>query len=293
MTGDRLLAEDLRGLTESADSAVRARLQFARDGDGRSYLAEQRTPYPFHICRPFYLAGDPAGMASVYVQSCAGGLFEHDRLNLELDVTEQAAAHVTTSASTIVHGMTIGHAAQKVRIVARANALIEYLPDPLILFPDARLQSQVDIHLADSACVILSDAFLLHDPSASARSFAWFKANVSVFDETGIARVTDRTWANGEAVLAQRAGVTGSFSAQGSFYVLGRNKDFVSGLDALRAQISGLEGCYAGASLLADGAGVIVRCLAHDGVALRSCLQQAWTAARKWLTGAVPAPRRK
>src|SRR5262245_37447331 len=104
-------------LAEPGDSrAGRAALVFSRAASGDTYLSRQQVGYPYHICGLHRFAGDPAGMMSLYVQSCAGGIFQQDRLRQSFIVEEGALAHVTTTASTIVHGMAEGHADQEVRL---------------------------------------------------------------------------------------------------------------------------------------------------------------------------------
>jgi urease accessory protein len=291
LTGDRIWSDDPRVL--GAQSVGRlARLHFASDGEGITFLARQSAPYPFHVCRPFHLPGE-AGMATVYLQSCAGGVFEGDRLELELHAETGARAHVTTSASTIVHSMLNADAMQRVALHAESDALLEFLPDPLILFPDARLTSQVRVLLEPNATVLLSDAFLLHDPAARDGAFGALRSEVLVEDESGGVLALDRLQANGAAVKAQAVGVTGTFTAQASFYALRRNADTGALLTSLRAALEEVEGIFAGASALPNDAGVFARILAPDAITLRAALQQAWIAARTALTGAAPPLRRK
>ena len=59
-------------------------LAFAADGDGRTYLQRQYASYPFHVCRVHYHDKDHPGLATLYVQSCSGGIYEDDRLDLTL-----------------------------------------------------------------------------------------------------------------------------------------------------------------------------------------------------------------
>ena len=51
----------------------RLSLTFSCDGGGRTYLDRQFASYPFHVCRPHYFPHDAPGMATLYLQSSAGG----------------------------------------------------------------------------------------------------------------------------------------------------------------------------------------------------------------------------
>ena len=295
MTGDRILVEDVSLL--AIDAAIgqapsrSAVLHFAADGS-HTHIAKQFAPYPFHFCRPFYVSGDPTGMATVYVQSCAGGIFEHDRLGLKVEAGRGSQAHVTTSASTIVHSMSTGEARQAVYLVANSDSLIEYLPDPMILFPGARINSTVNIVVDDTARVVLSDAFLMHDHQNRGEAFEWFRSDVTVRNTQDQVLVRDRIRIDGRSILAAIPGVTGRFTAQASFMILcrGLSADF---LTSMRAALDSIENIYAGVSLLPGGAGVFSRILAADGASLRAAQGCLWSEARKYWTGVAPMPRRK
>ena len=80
-------------LQVSAAPRSRLELSFAVGADGETQLTHQFAGYPFHLCRPFRLNGDPAGMLTLYLQSCSGGIYEGDRLSTFVQIAEGAAAH--------------------------------------------------------------------------------------------------------------------------------------------------------------------------------------------------------
>ncbi|MDQ3261963.1 MAG: urease accessory protein UreD, partial [Pseudomonadota bacterium] len=194
--------------------------------------------------------------------------------------------------STIVHCMPTGEARQAVNLVADSDSLIEYLPDPMILFPGARITSTVTVVVDDAACVVLSDAFLMHDHRDRGEAFDWFRSDISVFDANEDVLVRDRIRIDGRSILAALPGVTGSFTAHASFMLLcrGLSADL---LTSMRAALDCVEEIYAGVSLLPGGVGVFSRILAADGVSLRAAQFCLWSEARKYLAGVAPIPRRK
>jgi urease accessory protein len=232
-------------------------------------------------------------MPTIYLQSSAGGLFEHDRLHLEIVGEPGAQAHVTTSASTIVHSMAAGHAEQSVQLRAEAGALVEYIPDLTILFPAARLKSILDVSVGDRAHVLLADAFLTHDYGGAGLVFDWFMSEIVIRNGASAVLARDRFRALGEAVQSGAPGVTDRFCAQGSVLALCPADEVDGLLCVLRERVLECPGTYAGASALPNGAGVLVRILADDAVALREAVFRAWAGAREHWTGNMPVPRRK
>jgi len=70
---------------------------------GRTTLRRQHVGYPFHVTRGFYLDAARPDLLTLYLQSASGGLYAGDRLKLDVAVAANAAFHLTTQASTVVH----------------------------------------------------------------------------------------------------------------------------------------------------------------------------------------------
>jgi len=79
-----------------------------------------------------------------------------------------------------------GVASQVVDIHAAAGSFVEYLPDPLVLFPMANLRTSIKIVAEENATVIVADAFLSHDPTGQGRTFH------TLFSETSLRRPGQR-----------------------------------------------------------------------------------------------------
>jgi urease accessory protein len=276
----------------AAQTRCSAELTFARDTAGRTYVSRQFASYPYHVCRPLTFAGDPDGMATVYLQSCAGGIYRDDRLREHFVAEEGAAAHVTTQAATIVHSMDRGTARQDVLIEAAAESLIEVMPDPFILFPRARFASAVRVRAHEAATVVLADAFSCHDPAGAGASFDWFRGDVVVEDLQGRVLARDRFSVPGETIAERYPGITGTYASQASLFVIRRN-EIAALVEAVRTATEDIDTVYAGASALPNGCGAWLRIMARDAVGLRAALTAAWQATRRLLTDRVPAPRRK
>ena len=281
----------LRG--SASPTALRADVEFARAQDGTSYVSKNHVGYPFHIGRTLELQGDPEGMTSLYLQSCSGGLFEHDCVNARFTAREGALAHVSTGASTIVHRMQEGEAKQRVDLRVRSNALLEYLPEPTILFTGSRLRSRLSVQIAESAVCIAGDAFLLHDPHGKGGKFDWFDATTEVIDDENVLLARDHQRMTGSDFQNSRPGVLGRWRVVGTLIFALRGNRIETLLDAVREPLENTPGLYASASRLPNGCGLWARLLAEDAIALRAGWHAAWAAARTVLTGVTPRPRRR
>lgn len=268
-------------------------LAFECDADGRTYLGAQYACHPFHVCRAHYHDSELPGLATLYVQSCSGGLYEHDSLDITLKAAPGAHAHVSTQAATVVHSMPEGRADQRAIIVSQPGAYLEYLPDPQVLFPRSRCRSSIDVTIAEGAVAMVSDAFLAHDPEGEGGSFDHYASEIVIRSAAREVLAIDRLLISGGAAARSPAGIFGHFGAQGTLIVACPGLIAV----ALVTRLQSLQFDYTetaiGASLLPKSAGVIVRVLAADGAALKHGMHVAWCAARMVLKGTEPAERRK
>lgn len=280
--------------TNEQDREYQAALAFAVDTRGRTYINSQYGAYPFHFCRPFYLAGDPDGMATVYVQNCSGGVFDHDRLALRIDTAARSQVHLTTAASTIVHGMSTDRAIQYVDINVGEAALVEYMPDMLILFPHARMESNVRVQLAKLGTVVLCDSFIAHDPSAGGCGFDMLKFRTAIHS-TAASKVLslDRCSISADTLRQCMPGITGTMLTVGNFIVATQAVSVQALLEGLRKALLSVKEIYGGASLLPNDLGVAVRILAEDAIPLHKAMDALWSSARECLVGSTSVPRRK
>ena len=278
--------------TESAgmrpSRKVKAHLSFAK-ARGRTVLAGQKTPHPFHITRPFHYHGDPEDMATLYLQSSSGGLYGDDDLELRLSVGEGASAHVTTQASTIVHAARGGQTRQRVHLTLGKNSHLEYLPDPAILFAGAHLQSEVTVDLCDGARLILCDSALSHDPDGQNAPFERFANTLKITSAHGSPILLDRS----DVAGAEWAKRTGSLPVHGFMIVAGAI-DAQATADAITQSLPSEDTkIYGAVSPLVDRNLCTCRFLAADGASFTRTMDTAWRAARWALVGTPPAARRK
>ena len=281
------------GTALNFDQRFDLQLQFTVAPDGQTYIERQFCHYPFHICRAQYPDLDPAGLATIYLQSSAGGIFAHDSLSCEFQALPQSQVHITTQSSTIVHRMDQGEAGHKVIIRAEENSFLEYMPDPMILFPKARMYSSLLVQIHPTATVILADAFSSHNPLANDELFSEYCNETRIEDTAGSLKCLDRYRVSGKQFSSRQLGVMGANSVQGTFLLLNSKLDKRRLCDLLRNFLESNYDGYSGVSQLPNDTGIWVRLLANDAFSLRAAIQELWAMSRLELTGNRPCPRRK
>jgi urease accessory protein len=284
--------------------AVEASLQFSKGG-GRTVLTRQRIPYPFHATRPFYLDQARPDLATLYLQSAAGGLYRGDRVALSITAEPHSAAYVTTQAATIVHRTHRFPVEQSTRLEVGDHAFLALTPDPLVLFSGAEISCATEVTLAASGCAILTDGISHHDPEGLDpqgvgpegfgpegfdRLFERYRNAVVVRDGAGRILLNDRGSIAGEAMFAPSSPL-GPYRAVGTIFVLGHGAERCDA--ELFDKRLAATGCIAGFSKLPNNAGIGSRVLAANGGALARGLEAAFAIAFEALMGTPPARRRK
>ena len=268
-------------------------LRFESAPSGETFLARRFVTYPFFLTAPFRLDRTPAGMLTTILQSVSGGVYEREQLALSLTAGRNAQAHCTTQSATVVHSMAPeGTASQLVTIHAASGSFVEYLPDPLILFPDASLRTALHVEVEDDTMVIFSDGFLSHDPDARGRHFRSLFSETLVQHADGRRLCADRFTIRGDDWRFALSAKPQSYSACGTVWIItSQSHDELRAV--LRNRLGSFPGLYAGVSSLPYSAGVWCRLLAIDAAVLNRGLFAAWSAARVVLTREEPQSRRK
>jgi urease accessory protein len=129
----------------------RLSLQFEYDPRAactRLQVLEQRQP--LKVVRAFELVG---GAALVHLHNLSGGVLTGDKLSLEVTVGAGATAQITSTSATRIYRSRpeATHAESVTRVQLRENALLEYLPDPVIPFAGARYSQHTAVDLSDGA----------------------------------------------------------------------------------------------------------------------------------------------
>ncbi len=255
---------------------------------GRTVLRRQLFSYPLHITRGFYLDAERRDLLTLYLQSASGGLYAGDRLMLDVTVGANAALHVTTQASTIVHDGRGAGATQKLQVSAAAGAFCAVTSDPYVLFPGADLHLDTIATVERDAVLVLVDGFAVHDPRRTGRSFAQFSNRLRIQRPGGAVLLQDIGRLQGDQM---NSGPLGRLSATATVFVVAPPDK--------RAPVGQLEeaanhcGCLAGASAAPNGAGLVVRVLAPDGGILARGTEAIFHVAARAALGIELMRRRK
>ena len=106
----------------------------------------------YKVMRPIY--HDQSGQACYYILNPGGGYLDGDRYQMKVSLEKQAKLTLTTQSATKIYKTPKTHAYQEAEFHLKEGSYLEYIPDPLIGYQDARYKQKNVIHM-EKGCTLL------------------------------------------------------------------------------------------------------------------------------------------
>jgi urease accessory protein len=273
-------------------------LDFAAIGT-RTYVARRRHEGPFTIQRPFH-PGD--GACHVYLLHPPGGLAAGDELVLDAGVAADAAALLTTPASTKFYRSPGARSVQSQTLRVADGASLEWLPQDTILFGGSRAAISTDVHLARDARFLGWEMTALGRPHSGDRyadGALDLRTRIAV---DGLPLLRERLhWGAPEPLRSAPFGLAGhdvwaslyAYPADGA--ALAKIRDRIGGtptFDELLAAPADAAPSPRRIAATLLGPLLVIRCLAHRAEDVRRTFESLWCDLRPLVVGKpAQAPR--
>lgn len=237
-------------------------ITFERKGE-KTVMGEVRRQAPLRVIRPFYPEG--ATPAHLCLLNVTAGILEGDRMETTPRLEKGTHAVVITPAATRVHPTPSGKADQRIDLFVGPGAVLEYLPEPLLLYAGAAFHQEIEIALEEGATLFYTD-ILAPGRLGKGESFAYrrYESHLRIKDREGLL-VQERFRLSPIDRPLDVIGVMEEYSHLGTLYLFCHERAREALLSAFRS-IEAPE-LFWGASLLSRR-GLAVRALAHDTPAL-------------------------
>jgi urease accessory protein len=129
----------------------RGRLRIVRAGD-RSVVTRAYATSPLRLLTP----ANHGSAAWIYTSSYGGGFVDGDRVEIDVEVAEGAAAFVSTQAATKVYRSPAG-TSFALRARVDAGGLLALVPDPVVCFAGARYHQYQQFAVHEAAGLVVVD----------------------------------------------------------------------------------------------------------------------------------------
>lgn len=252
--------------------ALTLRLEYDTDR-GKTIVRDLYTKVPLFAQRALYLEESLPSMAYMYIISPSGGILQGDRYRMDISLSKDAKAHITTQGATRIYRMERNYATQIINIGLGANSYFEFIPDQIIPYRNSRFYQTLKVRVHDTATMIYSE-MIVPGRVASGESFeydiCYMKAVGS--NQAEQLRFTDIAILEPKKRSLHQLGLLSNRSVVGSIYLLCPTSFVKSIRDEINSVLSRNNDIMAGASILPYNSGMIVRMLGDGASEIRSAI---------------------
>ncbi len=264
---------------------------------GRTILAASKQEPPLRVVRAFPLED---GAALVHLHNLSGGLLGGDCIELDMRIGAGASAQVTTTGATRLYRprAEAPTTAQTNTIRVAENALLEYVPDPIIPFAHVRFCQRTTIELSPGSGLFWWE-ILAPGREAYGELFAYDSVELST-EVLALKRpiLCDHVRLQPKKYALESRARLGHHRYWATFYICRVGLDPGFWLDA-EQRLRGIarelnspgEALWGISTLVAYG--LAVRCVAREGHSLIAGLREIWRAAKLLIYDREPIPPRK
>ncbi|MFC5703755.1 urease accessory protein UreD [Cohnella faecalis] len=260
--------------------------------DGRTQLVSRYHSSPLKIAKTFSVGTVADPQLAVMQMDGSPGLLEGDRYVFDWHLLDEAQVYATNQAYTRVHPCGQGNTRLTQRFRLEKNAVLEWIPEPIMLFGRAALAAETEVELAEGALCVWSDIFCPGRMSrGEAFEFRSFDAKLSVRHEGKLIHYQRQKWQPGVLPI-DSPGCFGGFTHLGSFGVF---SDRVGAelVQKIRGALEAAEAALPGSRIMWGAArtakhGIVVQAAGHAAWPLQRLVLAAWDSVRSELLGRPP-----
>ncbi|MCB1745426.1 MAG: urease accessory protein UreD [Gammaproteobacteria bacterium] len=264
-------------------------------GRGRTDLVRREHQGPLMVQRPFYPelgVGASSGSqrahvpAHVYILHPPGGVVGGDALEMDVALATGSHALLTTPASAKLYRSGGATATLETRLAVDPGAVLEWLPQPSIVFDGARARARTRIRLQSGARLLGWEGWALGRPACEERfSNGMLSTDLELWvDERPL--LIERQRINGDdAVLNAMLGLSGRAMFATLLATPAEQDTLERGRDVVRTLLAEQRpaGLQMGVSLI--GELLVARVVASSLQGMQRALVELWTALRPLLLG--------
>ena len=264
-------------------------LKLERDADNRrTVIREQYCKTPLCVQRALYLEETLPAMAYVYIISPSGGILQGDRYRIDIVLSNNSFAHVTTQSATRIYKMEKNFGTQMVNIEVKEGSYFEYIPDQIIPFRNSRFYQAVELNVHDNATMIYSE-MLVPGRVARGESFEYDICYIRTRarNQLGKPRFVDMIKLEPKKEDLRLEEIMGTFDVVGTMYIITRPLYIKDLQQEINLKINEHQETIAGgASAFPNKQGIIVRMLGKTAGEVRNMIFEVIRISRRQIIGA-------
>lgn len=268
-----------QAVLETAGAQLSLRVACAANGHGhgqdlgRSFVAHQYATYPFRLSNNLSL--DPSDLHRVYayIMNAGPGLLAGDDLQVVVEVCDRASLYLTDQSATKVHSKPPAALPAQMThtLTVGAQSYLEYVPEPIIFFPDAALKQKTQITLHPQGRLFFSEIVV---PGRLARGefyeFEQFENHLQIKSPEGTLLFVDRLKLLGQSNPFRDHAFLTDYPILGSFLIIAPEIELDPLFQSIEAIDTPSNALQFGSSPLPNCHGLIVKAMATQTSVLKS-----------------------
>jgi len=263
------------------------RLRFERRDQKTALIGLERRA-PLLVQRALYFDEELPNLPCVTIISTSGGILQGDRNTIEIELAPNSQAHVNTQSATKIQEMDANYASQTQEIVLHEGAYLEYLPDPIIPYKNARFISHSRISIAPTATLLYSETLMpgrKYYKGGEVFAYELFSSTVRAERPEGEELFVEKFVIEPDRRDIQRRGVMGNFHVFANVLLLTMKKNFDRVREETDAMMDSDAQLAAGASRLPNDAGLVFKVLGMEREPVEKKVRQFWSVVRQIVLG--------
>lgn len=257
---------------------------------GKTRLIHHFHAGPLYILQPIYTDTSFPEQVFLYTIQLGDGMVQGDRYFQNFTCEAGSAVHITSQSATKIFRMQEDLASQRITLHLHDHAFVEYLPDPVIPFRDARCYQRIELTIAPTATLILGEILLPGRVAHGERHvYTLYHSDLEARKPDGALLFADRIHFTPQQTPLRSPGRLGTYDVLGSLYVVTQQMAARELVQRLRTCLAAHPDVLAGVSELPNACGVFVRMLGFSSLPVKEACRLAWNEARLALRG-VPVP---
>ncbi|EGD53854.1 Urease accessory protein UreD [Gordonia neofelifaecis NRRL B-59395] len=257
---------------------------------GRTVAVGQFHEGALQTLRPMYL--DDSGQVCYLIVNPGGACMRGDRYRIEVELETDARLLLTTQSATKVYRTPEAYAEQRMDVRLGPGSVLEYVPDPLILYREADFRQYGTVEMDASATLVMSE-IVTPGWAPGGRLFAYERLRMrnEIRYDGRLLAIDNLVVTPGEAGPGGLGFMEGH-THLGSLIVVDSRVD--DGLiDDIHEIIEAHAGTVVAGLSALDGPGFVIRALADDTAELRAVLDEVTASLRARWFGLAPVNLRK
>jgi urease accessory protein len=253
---------------------------------GKTIVQEQSSQVPLLTQRAIYYETEIPSMAYLQIVSPSGGILQGDRYRMDISLTDNAVAHLTTQGATRLYKMDSNFATQLVNVTVGENCYLEFIPDQIIPYKNSRFYQKVSLDVHENASMIYSE-IIVPGRTAMNESFeydiCYLKTVAKNQEKT---RFVDVAMLDPKKQNLNTFGILGKQTVVGTIYIITK-RDYVSELcEKINSSLQNTAKASFGASILPNDSGVLVRLTGNSASDIRDAVYEVVKMTRKKILNA-------